>query len=647
MDEAGAEVNTIDRWGSTPLDEAVRSGHSSAKDFLIQHSGLTGAVLASNHKDTKTFKEKVDTAAEEMAELFDSKSTELQESSNASAVDSPISAAAASKPSFGSLRKSPTSLSNNNFFTCPLSGKKFTDPVIAKDGYTYDRHAIVSWWHDNSPCRSPMTGEQLRSEDLIPNLLISRRLAKPLSQSSAESTPVIMPRSLPLKELRVRPEPIDACAKSDHLRDIVTSPVHRDHSTLLFGLMSPLSVPNGASYPARSRADEEDWEASSALSPLSLLSSPVSASKEHPGPTWGGDESRSPTSTNRECRSRTWSLEETRSDLLLSPLGSYSCLSEPSAVEAPNGESPQVSRKNNKIFARPRTSLTRKLRSMTSFSDQSQLEVSDVGETTNNASIKAGKSIATEGSTGADITRSLSCSEQPIPNLETGSPISFFSKKVRMMRSSNDLKHQGHAAMEPSEINQRQNGNQASKSLFRKRDSDLIVQQAQFAPNECNSPIKFLTQKVNRIRNYVKRASFEGASPVVGSNVTNSVHERIMAMDDLKQLLGLTALIHQYPDLELEITLWRRIAAVYMLRICSGERLWQDMRHAKLHLCKLLVKSGNADEAVIILRCQVLGKDLMADNDRVDGALVDDRSILHAKAVLGRALMETGRTAEV
>jgi len=35
------EVNPIDRWGNTPLDEAIRGGHEEAKTLLRNKGGLS------------------------------------------------------------------------------------------------------------------------------------------------------------------------------------------------------------------------------------------------------------------------------------------------------------------------------------------------------------------------------------------------------------------------------------------------------------------------------------------------------------------------------------------------------------------------------------------------------------------------------
>lgn len=55
-------------------------------------------------------------------------------------------------------------------FTCPITKKVFTDPVIAHDGGTYERIAIEDWFKHS--LRSPITHEVLLNKTLIPNLSI-------------------------------------------------------------------------------------------------------------------------------------------------------------------------------------------------------------------------------------------------------------------------------------------------------------------------------------------------------------------------------------------------------------------------------------------------------------------------------------------
>lgn len=51
-------------------------------------------------------------------------------------------------------------------YVCPLSHEIMIDPVIAYDGYTYERSAIEEWFKRKNT--SPMTLETLGSRHLIP-----------------------------------------------------------------------------------------------------------------------------------------------------------------------------------------------------------------------------------------------------------------------------------------------------------------------------------------------------------------------------------------------------------------------------------------------------------------------------------------------
>ena len=42
VDELGANVSPIDRWGGTPLDDAVRHSHTDVREFLEGKGALRG-----------------------------------------------------------------------------------------------------------------------------------------------------------------------------------------------------------------------------------------------------------------------------------------------------------------------------------------------------------------------------------------------------------------------------------------------------------------------------------------------------------------------------------------------------------------------------------------------------------------------------
>lgn len=59
-------------------------------------------------------------------------------------------------------------LTNNMY--CPISRQLFKDPVIAADGFTYERELITKWFEMHNT--SPLTNAQININILIPNLTI-------------------------------------------------------------------------------------------------------------------------------------------------------------------------------------------------------------------------------------------------------------------------------------------------------------------------------------------------------------------------------------------------------------------------------------------------------------------------------------------
>ena len=50
---------------------------------------------------------------------------------------------------------------------CPITGAPFQDPVVAADGFTYEREAISMWFRDHRT--SPRTNRRLRTRQVYPN----------------------------------------------------------------------------------------------------------------------------------------------------------------------------------------------------------------------------------------------------------------------------------------------------------------------------------------------------------------------------------------------------------------------------------------------------------------------------------------------
>lgn len=62
-------------------------------------------------------------------------------------------------------------------FLCPITYDIMQDPVIASDGYTYERSAIMNWIKNNNT--SPMTGLKIvtNSSKLISNFNLKSNIA--------------------------------------------------------------------------------------------------------------------------------------------------------------------------------------------------------------------------------------------------------------------------------------------------------------------------------------------------------------------------------------------------------------------------------------------------------------------------------------
>ena len=61
-------------------------------------------------------------------------------------------------------------------FICPITQERMWDPVVASDGHSYERDAIVQVLF-RSPGLSPLTREKLRHE-LFPNVALRKRIAE-------------------------------------------------------------------------------------------------------------------------------------------------------------------------------------------------------------------------------------------------------------------------------------------------------------------------------------------------------------------------------------------------------------------------------------------------------------------------------------
>ncbi|XP_016120173.1 WD repeat, SAM and U-box domain-containing protein 1-like [Sinocyclocheilus grahami] len=66
------------------------------------------------------------------------------------------------------LKMAPVSNCTPDEYLCPITREIMKDPVIAADGYSYEREAIESWINTKSRT-SPMTNLPLQTTLLTPN----------------------------------------------------------------------------------------------------------------------------------------------------------------------------------------------------------------------------------------------------------------------------------------------------------------------------------------------------------------------------------------------------------------------------------------------------------------------------------------------
>lgn len=84
-------------------------------------------------------------------------------------------------------------------FVCPISLEIMEDPVIASDGYTYERKSIEDWFSNNST--SPKTNLEVEDKKLITNHNLRSQILEFRASGLMESdtmglTPVMEPDSM-------------------------------------------------------------------------------------------------------------------------------------------------------------------------------------------------------------------------------------------------------------------------------------------------------------------------------------------------------------------------------------------------------------------------------------------------------------------
>ena len=87
-------------------------------------------------------------------------------------------------------------------FMCPISGEIMTDPVIAKDGHTYERNNIAKWFLER--LSSPLTNQNLTSAELTPNHTLKKVIADFLATQKKRDQSLAKVASMEMEMKRVR-----------------------------------------------------------------------------------------------------------------------------------------------------------------------------------------------------------------------------------------------------------------------------------------------------------------------------------------------------------------------------------------------------------------------------------------------------------
>ncbi|KAJ1638759.1 kinase-like domain-containing protein [Pavlovales sp. CCMP2436] len=174
ISEAKADVNPLDRWGSTPLDEATRARHEHVAEYLSKHGALRmkgrsrgpSSGHGSGRLDLST---PPSPAIEEGMSVSQSvsgmslgvptgfskgpspSSSEVWPSPAIRREHSPLGERQTS-PHGGDigggrrgfpLAPMPRVVKRADRFECPLSGLRYVEPVVAADGFSYERTRIL------------------------------------------------------------------------------------------------------------------------------------------------------------------------------------------------------------------------------------------------------------------------------------------------------------------------------------------------------------------------------------------------------------------------------------------------------------------------------------------------------------------------
>ena len=71
-------------------------------------------------------------------------------------------------------------------FLCPITQEMMENPVVAADGHTYERAAIVQWLQGHRT--SPLTNERLKHDTLTDNFALKKAIVAFKKKTTSNST---------------------------------------------------------------------------------------------------------------------------------------------------------------------------------------------------------------------------------------------------------------------------------------------------------------------------------------------------------------------------------------------------------------------------------------------------------------------------
>jgi hypothetical protein len=153
-------------------------------------------------------------------------------------------------------------------YYCPLTGRIMRDPVVAMDGFSYEREAIENWFRENDKSngeiQSPKTNALIDSSLLIPNINLRILIQQFLERNVAIAhDSVFNVSTFPPREAVTRPRVWTIAYHWDnefHYEELSDEKIARDKFAVLPGVATRLLALNGRLI--QEWAFDESWRTS-------------------------------------------------------------------------------------------------------------------------------------------------------------------------------------------------------------------------------------------------------------------------------------------------------------------------------------------------------------------------------------------------